>query len=248
MQTFAGKTVFITGARRGIGRALVKAFAEHGADIIAHARSESPEFEQDMADEAARCHVSIRPLYFDLGDTEALKQSVKGLLKDVTPDVLINNAATIQDGTFFLMTPIKTVQRMFEINLFAQMLLTQLILKPMLARQTGCIINMGSLAGLDMKPGMSAYGTSKAALVAWTQVLAAEVGTSGIRVNAIAPGLLDTDGGALMKPKSREVMLAASAMHRLGTPEEIAGIAVFLASDAASFVNGEIIRADGGKL
>ncbi|WP_300807490.1 SDR family oxidoreductase [uncultured Desulfovibrio sp.] len=248
MQTFAGKTVFITGSRRGIGRALVKAFAEHGADIIAHARCESPEFEQDMADEAARCHVSIRPLYFDLGDTEAMKQSVKGLLKEMTPDVLVNNAATIQDGTFFLMTPIKTVQRMFEINLFAQMRLTQQILKPMLARQTGCIINMGSLAGLDMKPGMSAYGTSKAALIAWTQVLAAEVGTSGIRVNAIAPGLLDTDGGTLMTPKSREVMLAASAMHRLGTPEEIAGIAVFLASDAASFVNGEIIRADGGKL
>lgn len=248
MQTFAGKTVFITGSRRGIGRALVKAFAEHGADIIAHARCESPEFEQDMADEAARCHVSIRPLYFDLGDTEAMKQSVKGLLKEVTPNVLVNNAAAIQDETLFLLTPLKKIHQVFEINLFAQMQLTQLILKPMLARKTGNIINMASLLGLDMKPGTSAYGTSKAALIAWTQVLAAEVGTSGIRVNAIAPGLLDTDGGAVMKSQPREAMLAASAMHRLGTPEEIAGIAVFLASDAASFVNGEIIRADGGKL
>ena len=247
MRDFAGKTVFITGTRRGIGRALVTAFAERGADIIAHARRQETAFEDDMREEAARLGVGIRPVYFDLADADAMKREIKVMLKDITPDVLVNNAA-VQHGAYFLMTSLKAVQEVFEINLFAQMRLTQLLLKPMLAQKSGAIINMASISGLDMKPGMCAYGASKAALIAWTRVLATEVGSLGVRVNAVAPGLSDTDGGALMETKAKEAMLAASAMHRLGTPEEVARVACFLASDAARFVNGEIIRVDGGKI
>lgn len=245
MRDFEGKTVFISGARRGIGRAMVTAFAERGADIIAHARRQDNAFEDDMREEADKRRVAIRPIYFDLADADTMKREVKALLKDMTPDVLVNNAA-VQHGAYFLMTPIKAARDVFEINLFAQMRLTQLLLKPMLAHKSGAVINMASISGMDMKPGMSAYGASKAAIIAWTRVLAAEAGNLGVRVNAIAPGLSDTEGGALMEAKAKAAMLAASAMHRMGKPEEIARTACFLASDAASFINGAVIRVDGG--
>lgn len=244
MRDFAGKTVFITGTRRGIGRAMVTAFAERGADIIAHARQQDQVLEDAMQTEAARQGVQIRPVYFDLADAEAMKKEVKGLLKDVIPDVLVNNAGVVQPGSLFLMTPLKIVQEAFEINLFAQMRLTQLLLKPMLTQKSGNIINIASIAGINMKAGMTAYGSSKAALIAWTRVLAAEVGGNGIRVNAIAPGIVDTE--SVVGDKAKAAILDACVMHRIGSPEEITGVACFLASDAASFINGEIIRVDGG--
>lgn len=244
---FHGKTVLITGCRRGIGRALVSAFARSGADVIAHARAQNDAFEVDMAQEAQHCGVTIRSLYFDMADADAMKAVVNPLLREVVPDVLVNNAA-IQHGGFFVMTPVKKIQQIFDINLFAQMRLTQLVLKPMISRKSGTVINIASISGIDLKPGMAAYGVSKAAVIAWTQVLAAEMGQFGIRINAVAPGLTDTDGGALMEQKARDAMLAGSALHRLGKPEEIAAVACMLASDEASFLNGEIVRVDGGKM
>ena len=145
-----------------------------------------------------------------------------------------------------MLTPLKKVRELFEVNLFSQMRLTQLFVKPMLLRQAGAIVNVASISGLDMKPGNSAYGVSKAALIAWTKVLATELGSSGIRVNAVAPGLTDTDGGNLMEAKARAAMLEASALKRMGTVDEIAQVVCFLAADEASFVNGQIIRVDGG--
>lgn len=247
MPDFAGKTVMITGCRRGIGRAMVKAFASHGANIIAHARKEDPDFVADMKAESERFHINIQPIYFDMTDVEAMKKEVKVILKQVVPDVLINNAAT-QHGAFFLLTPLKTIQNVFEINLFAPMRLTQLLLKPMLARKSGSIVNIASVLGMESMPGISAYGSSKAALIAWTRTLAAEAGPAGVRANAIAPSLVETDGGDLMEAKARESMLAACAMHRLARPEEVANTACFLASDEASFINGDVIRVDGGQI
>lgn len=247
MTDFEGKWIFVSGSRRGIGRAIVSAFARRGANIVAHARVQDDGFERDMAGEAARNAISIRPVYFDLADSDAMKREIKALLKAIKPDALINNAAS-QHGAYFMMTPVRVVKEIFEINLFAQMALAQLLLKPMLARKSGCIVNIASISGIDMKPGMGAYGVSKAALIAWTKVLAAECGSSRVRVNAIAPGLADTDGGAKMEAKARDAMLAASAMHRLALPEEVANAACFLASEEASFINGDVIRVDGGTL
>lgn len=244
-ESFQGKTVFITGTNRGIGKAILEAFAERGAKLIAHARKPSQEFENALLNLSQKHNVSITPIYFDLNDTEAMKTAVKETLTIGKINILINNAGT-QHGGFFLMTPVRKMQDIFEINLFAQMRLTQMLLKPMLAQKSGNIINIASISGLDMKPGHSAYGVSKAALIAWTKVLAAEVGSSGVRVNAIAPGLTDTDGGEFMETKAKSAMLEASVLKRLGKPEEIASVTCFLASDAASFVNGQIIRVDGG--
>lgn len=247
MKEFCGKWVFVSGSRRGIGRAIVSAFANRGANIVAHARLRDDDFQDDMSREADKNGVEIRPIYFDLADLESMKHEIKALLKEIKPNILVNNAAT-QHGGYFIMTPLKVVKDVFDVNLFAQMALTQLLLKPMLARKSGSIINIASISGINMKPGMSAYGVSKAALIAWTKTLAAECGISGIRANAIAPGLAETDGGAKMETKARDAMLAASAMHRLALPEEIADVVCFVASSSASFINGDIIRVDGGEM
>ena len=245
IQNFRGKNVFITGTRRGIGRELERAFAMRGASIYAHARKASEEFEAHNAELAQNYGVTIRPVYFDMTDENAMKAAVQEIMKEMSPHILINNAG-LQHGGFFMLTPLKKVRELFEVNLFSQMRLTQLFVKPMLLRQAGAIVNVASISGLDMKPGNSAYGVSKAALIAWTKVLATELGSSGIRVNAVAPGLTDTDGGNLMEAKARAAMLEASALKRMGTVDEIAQVVCFLAADEASFVNGQIIRVDGG--
>ena len=245
IQNFRGKNVFITGTRRGIGRELVRAFAMRGASIYAHARKASEEFEAHNAELAQNYGVTIRPVYFDMTDENAMKAAVQEIMKEMSPHILINNAG-LQHGGFFMLTPLKKVRELFEVNLFSQMRLTQLFVKPMLLRQAGAIVNVASISGLDMKPGNSAYGVSKAALITWTKVLATELGSSGIRVNAVAPGLTDTDGGNLMEAKARAAMLEASALKRMGTVDEIAQVVCFLAADEASFVNGQIIRVDGG--
>ena len=241
IQNFRGKNVFITGIRRE----LVRAFAMRGASIYAHARKASEEFEAHNAELAQNYGVTIRPVYFDMTDENAMKAAVQEIMKEMSPHILINNAG-LQHGGFFMLTPLKKVRELFEVNLFSQMRLTQLFVKPMLLRQAGAIVNVASISGLDMKPGNSAYGVSKAALIAWTKVLATELGSSGIRVNAVAPGLTDTDGGNLMEAKARAAMLEASALKRMGTVDEIAQVVCFLAADEASFVNGQIIRVDGG--
>lgn len=245
MTGIKNKTVFISGCNRGIGKALVERFAESGANIIAHARRETEKFVEDMESIANKRNVNIETIYFDFGNADEMKTAVKSLLKKKCPDILVNNAVMYHGG-FFVMTPIKIIEKVFEINFFAQMRLVQLFLKPMMQRKSGSIINIASVSGLDMKAGMSAYGASKAALIAWTKVLAIETADFNIRVNAVAPGFTETEGSQQMEEKAKNAMLSACAMHRAGQPEEVADVVLFLASDAARFVNGEVIRVDGG--
>jgi len=146
------------------------------------------------------------------------------------------------------MTSIETIREIFEINLFSALELSQLVVRLMQRRKCGSIINIASLAGLELKSGNVAYGVSKAALIAATKTIAAELGGVGIRVNAIAPGLTDTDMATLMEPQARRNMIDRSSMERLGRPKEIADVAVFLASDMASFVTGQVLCADGGAI
>lgn len=242
-----GKTAFITGTNRGIGKALVVEFARNGANIIAHARGETPEFLSMVHDVATEYGVNITPLFFDMTDSEAMRIAVRTLISSKVPvNVLINNAGMPHFG-LFQMTSMKKIREIFDINLFAQMELTQLLLRPMMRHHGGCIINIGSVMGVDLPQGSSAYGLSKTTLMAFTRVLAAECGPFGLRVNAIAPGLITTDMAEQMGDRAQDVMLAQCALKRLGLPQEIAKIAVFLASENASYVNGQILRADGGK-
>ena len=244
----SGKHAIITGANRGIGRAMVESFARNGACIWAHARKETPEFLADMIALAERYGVVIDPVFFDLTDRVGMKTAVQQIAASNRPvDVLVNNAG-VAHGGLFQMTSVNTVREIFEVNFFSILEFSQPIARLMQKRKTGSIVNVASLAGLDLRPGNVAYGVSKAALIAATKTLAAELGALGIRVNALAPGLTDTDMAGLMEEHARRNMIESSALKRLARPEEIADVAVFLASDMASFVTGHVLCVDGGTL
>lgn len=241
-----GKTVLITGCNRGIGKEAVKKFAIKGANIICCIRKASPEFSAFVENLAQENDITIDVISFDMADESEVKKAIYPLVKDRRQiDVLINNAG-VASGGYLQMTTISHIKDVFQINFFSHVLITQFISKLMMRQRTGSIINMGSVAGLDNFCGYTAYGSSKAAMMAFTRTLANELAPYNIRVNAIAPGLVDTGMARQMENKAWHEMVGRTDMQRLGRPEEIANLMVYLASDNSSFITGQIIRIDGG--
>ncbi|MDY1038785.1 SDR family NAD(P)-dependent oxidoreductase [Lelliottia sp. CFBP8978] len=241
-----GKTVLITGCRRGMGFAMVEVFAANGANIYAHAREADEAFIEQMAAIAKRHQVEIWPVCFDMTDYDAMKLAIKKIMSDKRPlDAVINNAG-ITLNSLFQMTSEAQLRAQFEVNFFAVYLFSQYIAKMMVRHQRGSIINIASTAGEDGNPGKSAYGASKAALIAMTKSIAAELGEKGIRANCIAPGITDTDMLLTMPEHIVEAAKNSADLRRAGTPAEIAEAALFLASDLSAYITGQTIRVDGG--
>lgn len=237
----------ITGSNRGIGKSLIETFAGAGYNIWACARKATSEYEAWLKNIAELNGVWIKPVYFELTDTEALNAGVQSIIDEgQTIDVLVNNAGMSAVG-LLSMSRVDDIETLFEVNFFAMLRIIQKVSKKMSRQRKGCIINMGSNAGIDPQPGKIAYGSSKAAVMMMTKCLAKELGPMGIRVNAIAPGPVETEMIHQYKDEVLKNLVSESALRRLGKTEEIAQVALFLASEQASYINGEIIKVDGGR-
>lgn len=241
-----GKNCIITGARTGIGRATVELFAQNGANVFACASKYDEAFEEDMSQISTKYGVDINTVYFDLKSEDDVKAGIKSIISQTKQiDVLVNNAG-IPYGGFLQMTPMSAIHDVFQINFFSQVYLMQLVSRVMMRNKKGTIVNLSSVAGLDMEPGYIAYGSSKAAIAFATKTLSKELAAYGIRVNAVAPGLIHTRMMDAMEEGAQAGMINGASLKREGRPEEVAQLILFLASDASSYINGQIIRVDGG--
>lgn len=232
------KTVFVSGSNRGIGKAVIKKFAENGWNVIAHARTQTLEQDSFLASMQDTYHIDIIPIFFDLRDTEGMKTRIKEHISKpkIQVNALVNNAG-VCDIRLFMMAPVIDIKELFEINFFSQLQLTQLILKRM--PQGGSIVNVSSADAIFPQKGESAYAASKAALAAWTKVLAQEM-SGRIRVNAVAPCAVDTDLAHSIAGK------AAWDADSLISPETVAKAIYYLSSDDSAGIQGEILKIQGG--
>ena len=244
-----GKNIVLTGASGGIGRAMLKALASAGADIWAFVRNaEDAEFANFVASVSAETGQSIEIVGCDIAQAESVKDAVimvRSSKKAI--DGLVNNAGILREGLMQMM-PIAEMRELFEVNFFGPVLLTQYITR-LMTRQPkgGAVVNISSMAAFDGVEGETIYGATKAALAAMSKSLAKELGRFKVRVNCIAPGVTETKLTAGMAESIMANDRAATYLGRHARPEDIAGIAVFLLSDAASYITGQTIRVDGGR-
>lgn len=246
MGKFTDKVVCITGADGGIGREITKKFAAEGATLILTSMANSEPFAQFVADLKNEYGVEVHPFFFDLLDEEAIKVGLKEIkaLK-LKINVLVNNAG-MPHLAILPFTKMTDVRKVFQVNYFAQLQITQGLLGAIAKDGESVILNAASIAGIDGDMGNAVYGATKASMILLTKVLSKELATSKIRVNAVAPGLTSTPFADAMGDKAKASMEQISTMGRMATPQEIANTYYFLATNDASFINGQVIRVDGG--
>ena len=188
-----GKNVIITGANRGIGHTLLVMLAKSGANIWACCRKSNSSFEEEIACLAAENRVWIKPVYFELTDSNSIERGLQCIIADrQSIDVLVNNAGVTATALLH-QTSIEEIKEIFEVNYFSLLTIVKRISKVMIRQKSGSIVNMASVAGMEHQPGRVAYGSSKAAVIWMTQALAKEFGPFGVRINAVAPGAIKTE-------------------------------------------------------
>jgi len=244
MKLLTDKVCLITGASRGIGRETACRFAEEGAIlyITDYVEDSLTSLVEELKE---KNNTDITPLYFDVTDENAAKQAIMTVKKNRGRlDVLVNNAGIMRDNVIGMIGQ-KLVHDVFDINVFAVINMIQLANKLMSRQKSGSIINISSIVGLEGAAGQLVYSASKGAVAALTKAAAKELAPNGIRVNAVAPGLINT--GLLQAIGDEKIAenLKNIKMGRLGEPIDVANVLVFLASDLSGYVTGEIIGVDG---
>jgi len=241
------KRIIITGCYKGIGKTTLERVAEEGASVWAFTEKVDTEFEKFISELRTKYRVQIDILQVNLFEEQEIKDAYKHIIKSKHPIDGLVNIAGMTHNALLSMTSIKEMKKLFDLNYFAQILMTQYAVKIMSRYRTeGSIINVSSVSAIDGNRGQVAYSSSKAALIGATKTLADELGALGIRVNAIAPGVIDSSMTAELKEEDYLKLVNKTNFKRAGTTKEVADVLVYLLSDLSSYITGQIVRVDGG--
>ena len=237
----AGKNVFVTGSTRGIGLAIAHAFAQSGANVVLNGRSSiSSELLESFSDYSGK----VVGISGDISRSDDAKRMVQEAIEQLgSVDILVNNAGITNDKLMLKMTE-EDFESVLKINLTGTFNMTQAVLKPMSKARQGAIINLSSVVGLSGNIGQANYAASKAGLIGFTKSVAREVAGRDVRVNAIAPGFIESDMTDAIPDRMKDAMIAQIPMKRIGKAEEVAQVALFLAQQ--EYITGQVITIDGG--
>jgi 3-oxoacyl-[acyl-carrier protein] reductase len=242
---FENQVAVVTGAGRGIGHAIAVRLAKEGARVACVSRTEANA--QKTADEINATRAGAAKAYsVDVADHAAVQKTAAQILEDFgRVDILVNNAGVTRDGLSMRM-PVEDWDTVLNTNLKGAFNFVQALMRPMIKRRSGRIINISSVSGLIGNAGQANYSASKAGLIGLTKTLARELASRGITVNAVAPGLIETDMTTVLSDEVRQGILKNVPLGKLGEPEDIAGAVAYLASAEAKYITGQVLTVDGG--
>ncbi|MEW6605983.1 MAG: 3-oxoacyl-[acyl-carrier-protein] reductase [bacterium] len=242
----AGKVAIITGGTKGIGKAITLKFAQEGAKVVinyAHDDQEAKKTEEEIR----TIGQEVLLVKGSVSDWLAVERMIKETInKWKQIDILVNNAGGTRDGFLMTMSD-KNWDEVIELNLKGTYYCCKAVLKTMISQKSGKIINMSSLTGITGQIGQTNYAAAKGGIISFTKALAREVGRFGIYANTVVPGFIDTEMIRKLHPEIIEMHIELTPLGRLGKPEEVADVALFLASDMSSYITGQIIHVNGGE-
>lgn len=247
MKLLEGKTALVTGASKGIGNAVAKKFAEQGADV-AFTYLSSVEKGEALEKELAALGIKAKGYRSDASDFTAAEQLINSVVEDFGKlDVLVNNAGITKDNLLMRMSE-EMWDTVINVNLKSCFNTVKASTRTFMKQKSGSIINMTSVVGIKGNAGQSNYAASKSGIIGFTKSVALELGSRGIRCNAIAPGFIETEMTAVLDDKMVQSWRDAIPLKRGGTPDDVADCAVFLASDMSTYISGQVLQVDGGML